>query len=312
MPLKRKESLRQGLQRISEKRLQDILQMMGDEGPTAESVHEARKVVKNLRAVLRLVRGALGTEARKARNDVLRNFAHRFSNSRDVAVTLGTLERIYPLSLKGEHHPKGKPQWATQLQQSLAMRADAVVPARSYRDAMEQMDRLRGRLLPFERRGCQTGASLHGDKWESTVAEGLRKTYRRGRRLVGQVAGATESDELWHELRKRVKDLGYQLALLKKIKSVKPQLAKLDKVGSLLGDARDLNLLRDSLGKVPDKYELSGAEYESYRRLVSQVHQLRDQLHRHALEVGRSVYHRGSKRFTRRLAKRWCKWKAGG
>src|SRR5215469_13463248 len=146
MPLRRKERLREGLQRISENRLQDILQMMGDEGPTAESVHEARKVVKNLRAVLRLVRGALGTEARKARNDVLRNFAHRFSNSRDVAVTLGTLERIYPLSLKGEHHPKGKPQWATQLQQSLAMRAHATFPTNSCRDAIEQLRSLRGRL----------------------------------------------------------------------------------------------------------------------------------------------------------------------
>jgi hypothetical protein len=139
MPLKRKESLREGLQCISEKRLQDILQRMGDEGPTAESVHEARKVVKSLRAVLRLARGALGTEERKTRNEVLRNFAHRFSRSRDAAVTLGTLERIYPLSLKGERPPNGKPHWATQLQQSLALRAHATLPAKSYRDAMKQM-----------------------------------------------------------------------------------------------------------------------------------------------------------------------------
>jgi hypothetical protein len=50
MPLKRKESLREGLQRISERRLQDVLQMIAREGPTAESVHKARKIVKSLRA----------------------------------------------------------------------------------------------------------------------------------------------------------------------------------------------------------------------------------------------------------------------
>jgi len=312
MPLKRKESLRQGLQRISEKRLRDTLQMMKGEGLTPESVHEARKVVKSLRAVLRVARGALGRGARQTRNEILRNFGHRFSSSRDAAVTLGALERLCPLSLKGDHHPKGKPQWATQLQQSLAMRAHATLPANSYRDAIEQLRHLRGRLLPFEHGECRTGGSLHGDEWESTVAEGLQKTYRRGRRLVGQVAGATEAvDKLWHELRKRVKDLGYQLALLKKIKGVKPQLAKLEKVGSLLGDARDLNLLRDSLGKVPDKYELSRAESESYQRLVSQVDQLRDRLHRRALELGQDAYRRGSKHFTRRLAKRWRRWKTG-
>jgi hypothetical protein len=29
------------------------------------------------------------------------------------------------------------------------------------------------------------------------------------------------------------------------------------------------------------------------------------------LEVGRRVYRRGSKRFTRRMAKRWRQWKGG-
>ena len=284
---------------------------MENRGATAEPVHEARKVIKSLRAVLRLARGALGTEARNRRNEVLRNFAHRFSSSRDAAVTLATLERIYPLALRGEHHPKGNPQWATQLQQALAMRAHAIPPAKSYRGAVEQLRRLRGRLLPFEE-WRMPNRSFHREEWEGTIAEGLRKTYRQGRRLVAQVARATEpTDGLWHELRKRAKDLGYQLGLLKKIKGVKRQLAKLDKIGSLLGDARDLNLLRDSLGRVPDKYQLSRAEYGSYQRLVSHIHQRCDLLHRRALGLGRSVYRRGSKRFTRRLAKRCCRWKAG-
>ena len=52
MHLKRKESLRKGLQRISQRRLRSVLQMIVREGPTAESVHEARKIVKSLRAIL--------------------------------------------------------------------------------------------------------------------------------------------------------------------------------------------------------------------------------------------------------------------
>jgi hypothetical protein len=44
MPLKRKESLRKGLQRISQRRLHSVLQMIVREGPTADSVHEARKI----------------------------------------------------------------------------------------------------------------------------------------------------------------------------------------------------------------------------------------------------------------------------
>ena len=59
--------------------------------------------------------------------------------------------------------------------------------------------------------------------------EGLRKTYCQGRRLLRRIAAIPEPpDEQWHELRKRAKDLGYQVALLKKVKGNKPLLAKLD------------------------------------------------------------------------------------
>jgi CHAD domain-containing protein len=107
-----------------------------------------------------------------------------------------------------------------------------------------------GQLLPVkdaQSRGDGT-QTRDNDRWESIVEQGLRKTYRQGRRRMRQVvANAETSDDEWHELRKRVKDLGYQVTLLKKVKGIKPLLKKLDDVGTALGDARDLTLLRDSL-----------------------------------------------------------------
>ena len=94
LSLKRKESLREGLQRISEKRLKDVLQVIGQEGLTANPVHEVRKAIKNLRATLRLTRGALSLETRRARNEALRDLASRFSGPRDAAVTLSALRRL--------------------------------------------------------------------------------------------------------------------------------------------------------------------------------------------------------------------------
>jgi CHAD domain len=226
MPLKRKESLKEGLQRISERRLQGVLQMIAHEGPTAESVHKARKIVKSLRATLRLTRGALSTEAR---NQVLRDFAGKFSGPRDAAVNLNTFEKVYPDSLNGERHPKARPRWATEVQQSLMVRAHATLPAESYRDAVQQVRCLSGQLLPFEHGGSQERPSRLPDEddCDNTVAEGLRKTYRQGRRLLRPVSAASESpDELWDALRKRVKDLGYQLVLHKKIKGGQTTIGK--------------------------------------------------------------------------------------
>jgi hypothetical protein len=51
--LKRKERLREGLQRISEKRLLDLLQVITRRGQP-RSVQEARKIVEGLPATLPL------------------------------------------------------------------------------------------------------------------------------------------------------------------------------------------------------------------------------------------------------------------
>jgi CHAD domain-containing protein len=125
------------------------------------------------------------------------------------------------------------------------------------------------------------------------------------------VANAEPSDEEWHELRKRVKDLGYQLTLLRKVRGIKPLLGKLDEVGTALGDARDLTLLRDCLGNVQDKTEFTPADRWNYQRLLMRVEERSQALHRHALKVIGGVYRRGSKRFAARLAKRFRQWQDG-
>jgi CHAD domain-containing protein len=271
--LKRSEGLTEGLQRVSKELLRDLLQAMGQEKLTPTQVHHARKIIKNLRARLRLTRGALGDEARRARNQALRNLAGPLSGPRDAAVTLVAFENAYSEGLNGNPHQKAEANWATELRQSLSEKARALVPAESYEDGVEEVRRL-GQLLPLEdaqSKGVRT-QTRGNDSWESIVQEGLRKTYRQGRRRMRQVvANAETSDEEWHELRKRVKDLGYQLTLLKKVKGIKPLLRKLDEVGTALGDARDLALLRDSLGHVQEKNQLTPADRWEYQQLLTDI-----------------------------------------
>lgn len=277
---------------------------MGKDGLTAEPVHTARKTVKNLRATLRLTRGALPAEARKERNQLLRDFAGRLSGPRDAAVTLAAFEEAYRESLGANRRPRVRPPWARQVRQALAGQAHAPVKPETYRDAAERVQHLAGNILPF-----QDGA--RPDDWKTTVEAGLRKTYRQGRRLLAEIQNTPDApDAQWHELRKRAKDLGYQLALLRKLKGVKALLAKLDEVGEALGDARDLTLLREYLNKVRDKRELTPAEQQSFRRLLAHIDRKREQLHQHALRIAQTVYRNGGKRFTTRLSKRWHSWHA--
>jgi CHAD domain-containing protein len=308
--LKRNEGLTEGLERVSKELLRDLLQAIGQERLTPAQVHDARKIIKNLRAMLRLTRGALSDEARRARNESLRNLAGPLSGPRDAAVTLAAFEKVYHEDLPGNPDPKAEPSWATQLHQSLSEKAGALVPVESYQDRVEEVRRL-SPLLPLEDAGTGGGRTQTpgNDSWKSVVQEGLRKTYRRGRGLMRQVvANAEPSDEEWHELRKRVKDLGYQLNLLKKVRGIKPLLRKLDEVGTALGDARDLSLLRDCLGNIRDKNEFTPSDRLNYQRLLTNIEERSQELHRRALKIIGGVYRRGSKRFAARLVKRFRQW----
>ena len=63
-----------------------------------EAVHEARKDMKKLRALLRLVRGELGDRVYAAENACFRDTARELSGVRDADVmlaTLGDLEERY-------------------------------------------------------------------------------------------------------------------------------------------------------------------------------------------------------------------------
>jgi CHAD domain-containing protein len=311
--LKRNEGLTEGLQRISKELLRDLLKAMGQEKLTSSQVHEARKIIKNLRAMLRPTRGALNEETRKARNQALRNLAGPLSGPRDAAVTLAAFEDVYNEDSNGNPHPNAEPNWATELHQSLSEKGHALVPAESYQDGVEEV-RYLDQLLPLQDAQSRGGlARTRGnDSWESIVQKGLRKTYRQGRGLMRQVvANAEASDEEWHELRKRIKDLGYQLNLLKKVRRIKPLLKKLDKVGTALGDARDLTLLRDCLENVQDKTQLTPADQWDRQRLLAEIEERSQELHRKALKVIGGIYRGRSKRFAARLRKRFRQWQEG-
>jgi hypothetical protein len=182
--LKRNEGLTKGLQRVSKELLRDLLQAIGQERLTPAQVHDARKIIKNLRAMLRLTRGALSDEARRARNEALRNRADPLSGPRDAAVTLAAFENVYNEGLNGNPHPKAEPSWATQLHQSLSEKARALVPPKVIKTESRKFG-ASGSCYPWRMPKAEGVARKRGnDSWESIVQEGLRKT---GRGLMRQV-----------------------------------------------------------------------------------------------------------------------------
>src|SRR5262245_17852129 len=80
--------------RIVRKELEAAVGELRPARPTQEGIHEARKSVKKVRAVLRLLRRDLGSRYRRE-NARLRTAAHALSALRDADVTLDTVTTLH-------------------------------------------------------------------------------------------------------------------------------------------------------------------------------------------------------------------------
>jgi CHAD domain-containing protein len=202
------------------------------ENSRAKAVHEARKDMKKLRALLRLVRHELGEDVYRRENDCFRDTARTLSGLRDAEVmlaTLGDLERIY-----GELPGAGSRLRPGLVANRFRLSGASLQPASQA--AVESLVAARERVASWP---------LHADGFEAFEG-GLRRNYRRGRRRF-RAAQELPSAEHMHEWRKRVKDLWYHVTLLQD--AWRPVLSALadetHELSERLGDEHDVSVLRD-------------------------------------------------------------------
>src|SRR5688500_2162988 len=90
------ESLCAELERIARGRVDNAIEELRGEGSETfgESVHEARKDLKKVRAVLRLVRDEIGDTLHRRENDRYRDAGRMLSGARDAEVRLETIDRL--------------------------------------------------------------------------------------------------------------------------------------------------------------------------------------------------------------------------
>ena len=134
------------------------------------------------------------------------------------------------------------------------------------------------------------------------IAPGLHRSYRRGRKRLRSAEEEASVTNL-HELRKRVKDLWYQLRLIRE--------ADRQMIGALadhahdlsdhLGDDHDLALLREEVQRRRDAFENPADK----RHLLQEIDQRRGELQFAAISLGERIYAEKPKKFTARLAKRY-------
>lgn len=280
--LREDEPLPEGIARVARGRIDhaiDELRGTTDSTPV-DAVHEARKDMKKLRALLRLARGELGGQTYERENACFRDAAQELAGQRDADVMLETLDRLTYL-------PAGQ-AWEVRkrIQADLERNGGDGDRTAAARSAIAILKEARGRVSTW---------SLERDSFDA-LEKGLEKTYRCGRREF-EAAVDEPTVESLHEWRKRAKHLWYHHTLLR---SLWPPVMEVigDEAHALsdhLGDDHDLAVLAAWV----EEHGGAGPEFRAA------VDRRRSELQTEAFRLGARVYAEKPKAYTKRLKGLW-------
>jgi len=252
---KRSEQLPRGVERLLRTEIDAALQLLSQpsERPLDYRVHEVRKTLKRLRALLTLVKGSAPDATLDRLRQLLRTAAHSLAELRSSAA----LAHAYGTLL--ERHPNlldAPVREAVRAALTKASVDESAVEA-ALKAAIDALSRARdaARVL-----------MVSGKGWDS-IERGFKTTYARARGDF-RLAQRSRSVEHLHDFRTHEKRHLYHLSLLEKVwpRLVRAECKELDELGELLGDHHDLSLLLPEL----DRRGLTHLDLGALARLIEE------------------------------------------
>jgi CHAD domain-containing protein len=281
--------------------------------PDEKAVHDTRKAIKRLRALLRLLRSELGQRAYRREDDVLRDVARRLSGARDAAVMLATLDALV------ERQPRklGRRRGVIALRRRLAAES-ARVGQHTLADPHERAELL-GELHALRWR--VSAWSLPAGSGVRLIEADLHRIYRQGGSRAALAArgkgGRRARTQAMHSWRKRVKDLRYAAEMLERradpgatgeskhareerasAKSLHKLASLADELGELLGTEHDLAVLEAHLRGGDGLWHTGRGTRKALLRAIAKR---RRALRKRALRHGQRLYAHRPSRFMRRV-----------
>ena len=258
-----------------------------------KALHQCRKRLKSLRALLRLVRSGDESFVR-AENARYREVSARLAGPREAAALIETVDRL------AEAFPDETADGA------LDPVRDRLVARRS--DILNDGEGLAA-AIDAAAAACRTGIRqieklALPDQPESAadvLADGARKTMRRARKSLQEAETRGEPED-FHDLRKAVKAHSLHLSLLKKLwpSPIREKRKAVDALGEQLGDLHDIFVLRALL---QDEARPLGGRAET-RLLARLVKRSERKLKKACLAGASELFSDSPKRSAKKLARK--------
>lgn len=289
-----------GIRRIALEQIDKALsELLSPSGESDKVVHTVRKRFKKVRAVLRLVRDALGEEVYKSENVLYRDAGRKLSSVRDSAVVVETLDQL------AERFEARATSYAFDGVRSKLVERHDEIRERVLDDGnvlhkvalVIQEGRPRVKDWPIQENGFEA------------LRNGLKRVYKRGRRALKK-ARAMPTTENVHELRKRAKYLWYQMRMLGPAwpELLEPLANEMHALSDYLGENHDLALLSQLFHERPDfcSDEIQAAA------LLGMIAERWTELQDAAWPLAERIYVEKRIDFVERIGGYWHAWQAEG
>jgi CHAD domain-containing protein len=282
------ESIADGLRRLAKKELRAAQDQLQTRAPRDEAIHEARKSVKKVRAILQLIEAddGLGTSSSRKR---LRKIGRALSRLRDASValeTLATLKREEPELFKGVYAGLRRRLIARKREAARAAVRDGM-----FDDAARQLEKLRRMARRWRPAHSHFGA----------LAAGITRAHSSGRKAMTRARLHRHAVD-FHEWRKQIKRLWYELRLIEGRRSLGRDIRALHLAETWLGEDHNIVVLRDRLIRDRSLCREDGVDVKQPRRAASHYQR---RLRQRAIASARRIYSATSHAYLKRIKRAW-------
>ncbi len=290
----KRESLQKGVKRIVSEQIKEVLEAVNSSRPDIEAVHSARKALKRLRSLLRLIRTQIGEETFARESICCRDTGRLLSSARDADVRLATFNAL--AGAFGSH-----------LESAALIRKALEADVRTARHGGLNSKKRKAVAHTLEMARARIGFLVIGEGWK-VLEPGLRRSFRRAHKSFKATFASEPDVEALHTCRKRFKDLLYQLGLVRS--ALGPAFKEIEgmtkKMGELLGDERDLGLLCENL----TNRSLDGVTPEAVGFACEKIALRQAQIQKRAAKLGHEILEAMSDAFPKKMRKCWKKWRS--
>lgn len=235
-------NIKQNTRRILHETVDEIMDTISQPDKPDKAIHESRKAIKRIRAVLRLVQGAVPSRVYTEENRFYRDLARLLAPSRDAFVAIKTLDSVS--KRYGEHLA---PDVLAPIYEHLRTAYDEVVQ-RDFRgdytvfeQALPMLSEAHERIkkMPIKNRGFKS------------LAKGFGGTYTSALDWMGTAYTSQREDD-FHEWRKYVKYHWHHVELLTPIypEALAFQAEQLHQLSEILGNEHDCTAVKAMLAPV--------------------------------------------------------------